>query len=117
MRPASPVERNTMIIDQRTYTAYPGKLAKWIRLYEEKALPLQLKYLGELIGFFQTEVGPLNQVVHIWKYDSMGDRERRRAAMMADPAWQDFLKESEALGALHTQENKILSPVSFSPLK
>ena len=106
-----------MIIDQRTYTSYPGKLAKWIKLYEEKALPLQLKYLGELIGFFQTEVGPLNQVVHIWKYDSMGDRERRRAAMMADPAWQDFLKESEALGALHTQENKILSPISFSPLK
>jgi hypothetical protein len=106
-----------MIIDQRTYTAYPVKLAKWIKLYEEKALPLQLKYLEGLIGFFQSEVGTLNQVVHLWKYEDMGDRERRRGAMVADPAWQAFLQESEALGALHSQESKILVPVSFSPIK
>jgi hypothetical protein len=62
-------------------------------------------------------VGTLNQVVHIWKYESMGDREKRRAAMVADPAWQAFLAESAALGALQTQESKILVPVSFSPLK
>lgn len=106
-----------MIVEQRTYTAHPGMLGKWLKLYEEKALALQLKHLGELIGFFQSEVGTLNQVVHLWRYEDMGDRERRRAAMAADPEWQAFLKESAALGAMQTQETRFLKPVSFSPIQ
>lgn len=106
-----------MIVDHRTYTMHANKVPKWLALYEEFALPLQLKYLGNLIGFFQTEVGPLNQVVHLWGYESMADREQRRAAMAADPAWADFLRRSEELGAIMQAENKILKSVGFSPLK
>jgi hypothetical protein len=106
-----------MIVDHRTYTLHPLKLGKWLALYEEHALPIQLKYLGNLIGFFQTEVGPLNQVVHLWGFDDMGDRERRRAAMAKDPAWQGFLRKNEELGALMHQEDKIIVPVAFSPIK
>ena len=106
-----------MIVDHRTYICHPTKLNKWLELYETYGLPVQEKYLGRLIGFFTTEVGPLNQVVFMWGYDDMGDRERRRAAMAKDPAWQEFLRRSEELGALQHQENKLLLPVPFSPIK
>ncbi|MFO1350668.1 MAG: NIPSNAP family protein [Gammaproteobacteria bacterium] len=106
-----------MIIDHRTYTFHPGKIGAWLELFEKEALPIQQKFLGKLIGFFVSEVGPLNQAVFLWAYDSMGDREQRRAAMEADPAWAEFRKKSGALGALMAQENKILKPVGFSPLK
>ena len=108
---------NVMIIDHRTYSLHPGKLNKWVELYEKRGLPVQQRHLGRLIGFFVTEVGPLNQVVFMWAYDDMGDRERRRAAMAKDPDWQDFLARVEQLGALQHQENKLLAPVPFSPIK
>ena len=106
-----------MIIDHRTYSFHPGKLNKWVELYEKYGLPVQQKHLGRLIGFFVTEVGPLNQVVFMWGYEDMGDRERRRATMAKDPDWQDFLARVEEVGALKSQENKFLVPVPFSPIK
>ena len=106
-----------MVVDHRTYTLHPLKLGKWLALYEELGLPVQLRHLGNLIGFFQTEIGTLNQVVHLWSFDSLDERQRRRSEMAKDPAWHDFLQRNEQLGALQHQEIKIVIPVSFSPLK
>lgn len=106
-----------LYIDQRTYTFYPLKMPRWIKLYEEYGLPVQLKHIGNLIGFFQTEIGPLNQVVHLWGYDSLDERQRRRGEMARDPAWHAFLKRNEELNAVQYQEDKIIVPVSFSPIQ
>ena len=84
-----------MIIDHRTYSFNPGTLPKWVDCYEKKGLPVQRKHLGQLVGFFVTEVGPLNQVVFMWAYESMGDRERRRGGLAADPAWAKFVAEAQ----------------------
>ncbi|MCP4615443.1 MAG: NIPSNAP family protein [Bradyrhizobium sp.] len=106
-----------MYVDHRTYTLKPLKLPKWLALYEQYGLPVQTKYLGNLIGFFQGEIGTLNQVVHLWGFDDLNERQRRRAEMGKDPAWHEFLRRNEELGALMHQESKILIPVSFSPIK
>ena len=74
-----------MIIDHRTYTVAHGKMQDYLMRYERDALPIQLRHLGGLVGFWVSEVGPLNQVVHIWRYASMADREERRARMAQDP--------------------------------
>jgi len=47
----------------------------------------------------------------------MGDREQRRAAMEADPAWQRFIGEIWSLGIIQSQEIKLLRPASFSPIR
>lgn len=106
-----------MIIDHRTYTFHPLKLPRWLKLYQEHGLPIQQKHLGKLIGFFISEIGPLNQLVHLWQFEDLADRQRRRAAMAADPAWQEYLRRSEELDAMQHQENKILAPTAFSPLR
>ena len=43
---------------------------------------------GELIGYFTTVIGPLNEITHIWAFADHADRSRRRAELMADPAWR-----------------------------
>ena len=63
-----------MVYEERIYTIRPGKMAEYLRNYEELGLPIQLEVIGNLIGFFRTEVGGLNKVVHIWGYDSLDDR-------------------------------------------
>jgi hypothetical protein len=104
-----------MIIEQRTYRFKAGKVPVFMAIYEEKALELQKRILGNLIGYFVTEIGPLNETVHLWGYDSLDDRAKRRAALMAEPDWRAFL--AEILPLLETQESKILLPTGFSPVK
>ncbi len=104
-----------MIVDMRTYTAKPGKLAAWIKLYQELGWPLQQKYLGTCLGWYTVAEGTLNTVVHMWRYESQADRETRRAAMVADPAWGEFLRQTAEAGYLVKQENTFLTPTAFSP--
>ncbi len=106
-----------MIVDHRTYTFHPTTMPAWLELYESLGLPVQQRHLGQLIGFFITEIGTLNQAVHLWAFESLEDRQRRRAEMAKDPDWHEFLKRNAELAALQHQENKILVPTSFSPLK
>jgi hypothetical protein len=104
-----------MIIEQRTYRFKPGKIPTFMALYQERGLDIQTRILGNLLGYFVTELGPLNETVHLWGYDSLDDRTRRRAALMADPQWLAFL--GEILPLLETQESKILLPTAFSPIR
>ena len=104
-----------MIVDHRTYVTHPGKLAPFLKVYEEKGLPLQLKYLENLVGWYTSmDIGPLNQVIHMWAYEDLQDRAARRAKLQADPAWGQYL--SESMGFLMSMENKILAPTPFFDL-
>ena len=55
-----------MIVDHRTYELQPGRLRDFLALYEKEGLPVQKKHLGNLVGYFTTEVGNVNEIVHIW---------------------------------------------------
>ncbi|WP_270938390.1 NIPSNAP family protein [Falsiroseomonas oryzae] len=102
-----------MIADVRIYTTLPNRLPEFVALYEAKAWPLQLKYLENCLGWYTTVEGELNTVVHIWGYADQGDRERRRNAMAADPAWGAYLKEAGERGLLLKMENRIARPTGF----
>jgi len=97
-----------MIVDLRIYTCLPNRMADFVKLYEEKAWPLQLKYLENCLGWYTTIEGELNTVVHLWGYKDQGDREQRRAAMAADPAWGAYLKGAAEGGMLIKMENRIV---------
>jgi hypothetical protein len=100
-----------MIIEMRTYTLALGATGRYLKLYGEKGLAVQKRVLGHLVGYYSVEVGPLNQVVHLWAYDSLDERARRRAALWADKAWLAYV--AEAGGLVVSQENQILNPAPF----
>ncbi len=101
-----------MIVDHRTYTLRPGTIKDYLALYEEKGFPVQTRHLGEPLGWYVSmDIGPLNQIVHLWAYEDLADRARRRAALQADPEWQAFIAEGAKM-IVH-MENKILHPAPF----
>ena len=104
-----------MIVEERTYHVYTGKLADAVRLYAEEGTELQQRVLGNLIGAFTVDVGDLSSLVQLWGFDDFADRERRRAELQADPAWKAFLARLTPL--IHTQRNRILLPTAFSPIR
>ncbi|MGR4070436.1 NIPSNAP family protein [Halomonas sp. LR3S48] len=105
-----------MFVDLRTYTMVPGRLNAYLELYEREGLPIQQRHLGNLLGYFVTETGELNQVVHLWGYESAADRDARRTAMEKDPDWIAYRKKSAEAGNVQHQSNKLLRPTRFSPI-
>ena len=104
-----------MIVEERTYHVYTGKLAQVVALYAEEGTAIQQRILGNLIGAFTVDVGDLSSIVQLWGYESFADRERRRAELQADAAWKELLTRLTPL--VHTQRNRILIPTSFSPIR
>jgi hypothetical protein len=104
-----------MIVEQRDYHVFTGKLNELVRLYETEGIALQQRHLGTLIGVFTTDVGALSTYTSLWGYDSYAEREERRARLQADHAWKRFLDKIQPL--IHTQQNRILVPTAFSPIR
>jgi len=102
-----------MIVEQRTYNLHPSTTGEYLKRYEEEGLAIQRPILGTLVGYFSTEIGPLNQIIHMWAYEDLGDRERRRATLKAHPGWAKYSLSVRPL--IISQENKILIPAPFSP--
>jgi hypothetical protein len=104
-----------MIVEQRDYHVYTGKLAEVVRLYETEGIAVQQEILGGFVGAFTTEIGALSTYTSMWRYESFDEREQRRAVLQADERWQAFLPKIQPL--IHTQQNRILVPTPFSPLR
>jgi NIPSNAP len=104
-----------VIVEERTYHIVTGRLPELVRLYAEEGTEIQQRHLGNLIGAFTVDIGDLSSIVQLWGYDSLAERERRRALLGADEAWRAFLPKIQPL--IHTQRNRILIPTPFSPLQ
>ncbi len=102
-----------MIVEQRTYTLHPGKVPEYMKLYEDEGFAIQTPILGNLLGWYYTDFGPQNQIVHVWGYESYRDRDSRRAALHKSPEWRAFLQK--ILPLIRSQENKTLLPAPWSP--
>jgi hypothetical protein len=105
-----------MIFDHRVYVCKPGTLPAQMKLYEEHGKAPQEKHLGEPVLYGITETGVVNSYIHVWAYEDGADRATRRAAMQADPDWQNFLKRSAEAGNLISQQNQILTAAPFFSL-
>ncbi len=80
-----------MIYEIRTYDLSARSTGEVIKRFEEK-IEGRTK-LSPLVGFWYTEIGPLNQIVHIWSYDSLDQRAEVRHEAVASGAWPPKIGE------------------------
>jgi NIPSNAP len=101
-----------VIVEMREYTLHPGKVPQYLKLYEQEGMEIQRRILGRMVGYYSTEIGPsINQIVHLWAYDSLDDRAARRRQLQADPGWQAYVAKMRPM--LAAQTNRILNPAPF----
>ncbi|MDH4555731.1 NIPSNAP family protein [Pseudomonas sp. BN417] len=103
------------IVDHRIYTIKPRGMAEFLEVFDRLAMPLLLKHLGAPLAFYTSSIGPLNQVVHLWGYDSLDDFEKRSSARDSDPDFNEYLQASKHL--IVAQETRIIKPVRFRALE
>ena len=75
-----------MIYEFRTYDLQPRMVPEFEKRAAEKIKEGRQDY-SQLFGFWYTEAGPLNQVVHIWPYADMNERLAIRAKAVEDGVW------------------------------
>ncbi|MEE9273877.1 MAG: NIPSNAP family protein, partial [bacterium] len=74
-----------MIYEMRTYTLNVGGVAEF---EENFGKVIEKRHeMSPLIGFFHSEIGDLNRVMHIWSYKDAGERQKVRAALPDLPGW------------------------------
>jgi hypothetical protein len=97
-----------VIYEIRTYDLVLGGVAE----VEERTAEALSGWGAEspLVGFFHTEVGPLNQVVHIWRFANLEERARIRAAALGDPRWPPATGEF-----ILNQQIELVTPFPFVP--
>jgi hypothetical protein len=101
-----------VIVEMREYTLVPGKVPEYFELYEAEGMAIQREILGRNLGYYSTEVGPsINQVVHLWAYESFDDRVTRRTQLAAHPGWRAYVQKIRPM--IIAQTNRILTPAPF----
>lgn len=97
-----------MIYEVINSTFKPGFVKKWEASFC-KALPVRSGY-SSLGGLWHTDIGPLNESVQIWPYESFAQRAEVRAKLDLESGWPPEENES-----IVRQDTQIFIPVPFSP--
>lgn len=98
-----------MIHELRIYTVKPGTVPEFLKLAEERAMPIRGENYGRLVGYWFTEFGPLNQIFHLWEFDDLNARQELRAALGQLPEWRsDYVAHVYPL--LRHQQIRLMHP-------
>jgi hypothetical protein len=76
-----------MIYELRTYTVRPGTVGDMVKAARTVSRDIRKDDYGKLEGYWSTEIGPLNQVLHMWSYRDFEERARLRAELSKNPRW------------------------------
>jgi hypothetical protein len=94
-----------MIFELRTYDLRPGDVPRYMNLFAAVGRGIITRHLP-LKGYFFAETGGLNRLFHLWQYENLADRARRRTALYQDADWlRDFVPHG--LPLLLSQHSRI----------
>lgn len=97
-----------MIYEMRTYDLKPRSLPEVLKRFGEGYE--KRKQFSPLAAFWYTEIGPLNQIIHIWPYQDLAERGRIRAAAVASGDWPPKIAEF-----IVSMRAEIMQPWDTSP--
>lgn len=97
-----------MIYEVRTYDIKPKSQPEVEKRFGE-AYEYR-KTLSPLAAFWHTEIGPLNQIIHVWPYKDLAERDRIRAEAAASGKWPPKIGEF-----IVNMRSEIYIPFAFSP--
>ena len=76
-----------MIYELRTYTVRPGTLGDMVKAASTVSREIRGNNFGKLEGYWSSEIGALNQVLHMWSYSDLNERARLRAELAKNARW------------------------------
>jgi hypothetical protein len=59
----------TRLYELRSYTLKPGAVGDMLKAASTVEQDIRKNAFGKLEGYWSTDIGPLNQVVHLWSFN------------------------------------------------
>jgi hypothetical protein len=108
-----------VIYEYRAYTCLPGRLPALLNRFETITLGFWEKYGIRQAGFWTTEVGGSNQVLHyLLQWESLAEREQKWSAFQADPDWNAARAATETPDKIvESITNAFWKPTAFSAVQ
>ena len=97
-----------MIYEMRTYDLKPHSVPEAEARFAE-AYEIRKKH-SPLAAFWHTEIGPLNQIIHVWPYKDLAERTKIREEAVKDGTWPPKIKDF-----IVAMRSEIFTPLSMSP--
>ena len=101
------------IYELRTYQVMVGKMTEVVALYKAEGYPALERLPARLVGYFTGDIGALNELVHLWKFDDDADRRAFWSQVYADEAFMAFARKLRPM--LLAQNNKLLMAAPWGP--
>ncbi len=77
-----------MIYELNTYTLKTGSAPEVAKISGSVGRDIRGDDYGKLEGYWITEIGQINQVMHLWSYASFDERSRLRGELAKNERWQ-----------------------------
>jgi len=108
-----------MIYELRIYRCVLGRKTALLSRFENETLRIWEKHGIRQAGFWTTLIGKSNQdVTYMLAWESMGEREKRWGAFLADPEWVAVVAKTEKDGQfVENISSQLLAPAVFSAVK
>src|ERR1700744_1040242 len=78
---------STKVYELRTYTLKPGAVGDMLKAASTVEQDIRKNAFGKLEGYWSTDIGPLNQVMHLWSFNDSSERARLQAELARDECW------------------------------
>ena len=99
-----------MIHELRIYTVKAGTVGEMAKHSAEVGRAIRGDNYGKLEGYWITEIGPLNQVCHLWSFKDLNERARLKAELGKNADWNNkYLPLTRPI--LVRQDVRILNPL------
>lgn len=99
------------VYELRTYDVKPEHLVEYLNL-TSKLYELRVKH-SVMLGYWITEIGGQNQVVHLWWYPSIENRAQVRVNLANDANWMGSYM-AKIRPWLVKQDNLLMNPVDIA---
>ncbi len=103
------------IYELRTYDIVVGKMAEVLKLYQSAGYPAIEKggFNQNLVGYFSGDIGALNQLIHIWKFEDDNARRDFWTRLFRDDDFMAFAAQLRPM--VRAQHNKLMLNAPWGP--
>lgn len=105
-----------MVYELRVYRCMPGRKGDVLARFRNTTMRMFKKHGIHVVGFWETIVGEVDELVYMTRYENWEDREKRWGAFQADPEWHAARTKSHEHGFIvESIRTALLQATDFSP--
>lgn len=103
-----------LILEHRAYTPLPGNASAFWDAQVKRGFELVQPLMERAMGYFQSVSGPVEQIVHLYRYDDLADWQARLHGLYGVKELEPYFREVRPL--LSRQVNAIYVPAPLEQL-